>query len=348
MSGALARFAKNAALIAICSVGAGCAPPEPVSLVSPHGEESIQELRGEALGTTGMVKWKGSPGADLKPVVDAALADVDAKMSTWRDDSELSAIRAAEGPVDVSAETVFVVREALVLAEATGGAFDPTVQPLVELWGFHGERRTTAPTDEELKAARDQVGWEKVVVTATTVDSGGTALDLSAIAKGHAVDRVSQALSAVHLADHLVEVGGEVRAMGSGSAGPWRLGVDRPEEGLAPGQQLAAIAGLTNVGMATSGNYRNTYEIDGQRVVHTLDPRTGKPALGKVASATVVAPDCRTADGWATALMVLGPEQGLKLVEARPDIDALLLIVGPDGRFDHVQSSKMGSWLRDD
>ncbi len=311
-------------------------------------EESLNEVRGEALGTTWMVKWRGSVGADVQPAVEAALADVDAKMSTWRDDSELSAIRAGSGPVAVSGETAFVIGEALELAALSGGAFDPTVQPLVELWGFHGKQRTAAPTDEELAAARAQVGWQRVAVAnqgaAWTVDAGGTALDLSAIAKGHAVDRVSQALSAMHLPDHLVEVGGEVRAMGRGPDGPWKLGVDRPEQGLAPGERLAAIAALTNKSMATSGNYRNTYEVDGQRVVHTLDPRTGRPALGEVASATVVADDCRTADGWATALMVLGVEQGLPLVEAQPGVDALLLVVDGEG-FSQRQTGGMRAWL---
>ena len=159
------------------------------------------------------------------------------------------------------------------------------------------------------------------------------------------MDRVSDALSAMHLADHLVEVGGEVRAMGRGAGGPWRLGIDRPEEGLAPGQQLEAVTALTNRGMATSGNYRNTYEVDGVRVVHTLNPRTGRPSIGTVASSTVVAPDCRTADGWATALMVLGPDEGIRLIDARPGVDALLLGGREDGGFEHVKSAQMGAWL---
>lgn len=329
---------------------AGCAAPvDPATPRSPVESEALNELRGEALGTTWMVKWRGSVGADVQPVVEAVLAEVDQRMSTWRDDSELLAVRAGPGPVPVSEETAMVVREALVLAEATGGAFDPTVQPLVELWGFHGKRRTDPPSEAELAEALAQVGWDRVELGRDpsgrpTVDAHGAALDLSAIAKGHAVDRVSNALSAMQLADHLVEVGGEVRASGTGPQGAWKLGIDRPEEGLAPGQELAAVAALTNAAMATSGNYRNTYEIDGQRVVHTLDPRTGRPALGTVASATVVAPDCRTADGWATALMVLGPEQGLPLIEARPDLDALLLVVDGDG-FAVERSSGMGAWL---
>lgn len=339
------------ALLALAACGASVSV-DPATTRSPVAAESLNEVRGEALGTTWMVKWVGQPGAEVKPVVERVLADVDRQMSTWRDDSELAAIRAADGPVVVSEETAFVVREALSLAEATGGAFDPTVQPLMELWGLHGAKREAPPTDDELASVLASVGWARVAVGRDeaglpTVDSGGTALDLSAIAKGHAVDRISEALSGLHLPDHLVEVGGEVRAMGSGPKGPWRLGVDRPEEGLAPGQKLAAVATLTNVGMATSGNYRNTYEVDGVKVVHTLDPRTGRPALGTVASATVLAPDCRSADGWATALMVLGADQGMPLIEARPELEALLL-VSEQGGFKQVRSTGLDPWIPQD
>jgi thiamine biosynthesis lipoprotein len=266
-------------------------------------------------------------------------------MSTWRDDSELSRIRASDGPVEVSEDTALVVREALEIAAATGGAFDPTVQPLVEVWGLHGAKRTSVPSDEELAAAMAHVGWRRVTLARTealvpTVDSGGTALDLSAIAKGHAVDRVSSALSALGIPSHMVEIGGEVRVAGpSPSGGPWRVGVDVPREDSVPGRALADVLEISNAAIATSGNYRNVYAIGDLRVVHTLDPRRGRPVESGVASATVVASDCRTADGWATALMVMG-EAGLPLIEARRDIEALLLVVDGDG-FAPRQTSGM-------
>ena len=309
-------------------------------------EPAPVHIDGQALGTT----WSVTIGAGQVDAVAArlateqALASVDAAMSTWRDDSELMRIRRGPGPVEVSPETGAVVMAALDLAKITNGAFDPTVQPLMELWGLHGEARTTAPTQDEVDAALAQVGWQKVTVQpglgVATVDGGGTALDLSAIAKGHAVDRVSDALKALGARDLLVEVGGDVRGGGQGPNGPWRLGVDWPQEGLEPGEQLAAVVALVDRGMATSGNYRNTYEVDGVRVVHTLDPRTGRPVYGKIASATVVAPDCQTADGWATALMVLGPEAGMAAIEARPELEALLLVPDGDG-FRDVQSKGM-------
>ena len=287
-------------------------------------------LHGETMGTTWSVTWVGEDPGGVRERVEAALDDVDASMSTWRADSDLSRVRNTRGPVPVTGETASVVRSALELAEQTGGAFDPTVQPLVELWGFHGNARDTSPTDEELAAARAAVGYEKVVVTwlpdgRATVDGGGTALDLSAIAKGHAVDRVSGELSELGLASHMVEVGGEVRVQGHGASGPWwRVGVDRPVLGSLPGDQLAGVVELVNGSVATSGNYRNVVVIDGQRLGHTLDARTGLPAESDALSATVLAPDCRTADGWATALMVFGTE-GLPLVEGAPQVEALIL-----------------------
>lgn len=334
------------------ALGAGaCAPDAPAR---PRGETPVEvrQLDGEALGTTWTVKFLGDAAKDgeAERAVREALASVDAAMSTWRDDSELARVRAADGPVVVSESTYAVVGQALELASATGGAFDPTVQALVEVWGFHGSRRQDLPSEEALQAARAQVGWQRVRLGRDaegrpTIDDGGTALDLSAIAKGYAVDRVSHALSRLGLADHLVEVGGEVRAHGAGPTGTgWRLGVDRPDPGAQPGRRLEAVVRLTNAALATSGNYRNAYVVDGERVVHTLDPRVGRPVRSEVASASVVAPDCATADALATALMVLGPEQGLALVEARPDVEALLLVVEGDG-FRAVASSGMDTFL---
>jgi len=312
-------------------------------LLACSSTPQVSEVRGEALGTTWSVKWVGPQRDWVDVAVADALNEVDRGMSTWRQDSEINRIRSNEGPIEVSQGTYEVVVAALEIADKSGGAFDPTVQPLVELWGFHGKRRTTLPSDEELASARALVGYGKVSTLGEQgrwVDGGGTALDLSAIAKGHAVDRVSEAVSELGLSNHLVEVGGEVRAVGVGRNGSgWRLGVDTPEAGLAPGEKLAAVVTLHDRSMATSGNYRNSYTIGSVEIGHTLDPRTGRPAENTVRSATVVAPDCRTADGWATALMVLGAE-GLPLIEAEPEVDALLLVEAAEG-YTQLQSSQM-------
>ena len=205
----------------------------------------------------------------------------------------------------------------------------------MEVWGFRGIRAEHAPAEADVVEARSRVGWHRVEIGRTDgdawIDAGGTALDLSAIAKGHAVDRVSALLSRLGAAHHMVEIGGEVRAHGQGPAGPWRVGIDVPDASATPGRELAAVSHLVNTSMATSGNYRNAYDADGVHIVHTMDPRRGRPHLSEVASATVWAPDCRTADGWATALMVLSLQEGLAVVDARPNLDALWLVAGPDG-----------------
>jgi len=294
-------------------------------------------LQGEALGTTWSVKWIGDFDAEVaRQETEAVLAEVDAAMSTWRDDSELSRARRSDGPLDVSEPTWDVTRRALTLAEETGGAFDPTVQPLMELWGFHGQERTSWPTDEEIVAAQARTGWEKVALGRSngrgTIDVRGTALDLSAIAKGYSVDRVSGALSGLGILAHLVEVGGEVRAQGRGpGGGGWLLGIDAPSGEGAPGSQLVGVVPLMNSAMATSGNYRNRRSIGGRAVGHTMDPRTGRPAEDAPLSVTVLAPSCTLADGWATALMVLGADRGLRAMEARPELQAVFVVQGEGG-----------------
>jgi FAD:protein FMN transferase len=319
----------------------GCRPTPPAAPEPPAPEPVVVDLRGEALGTTWHVRW-AQPGegpdrtAEVQRVTEAVLAEVDLHMSTWRDDSELSRARQADGPVAVSRDTALVVDAALDLARMTGGAFDPTVQPLMELWGFHGERREALPTDAEIAAVRERVGHDRVRLMdgpeGPTLDVQGTALDLSAIAKGHAVDRVHHAVSELGIGRVFVEVGGEVRASGPGVTAPaWRVGVDRPVPGAAPGQDLALVARVVNGAVATSGNYRNRYEVDGQVLVHTMDPRVGRPVTTPVASATVLAPDARTADGLATALMVLAPDEGLALVDALPHVEAALLLLDGEG-----------------
>ncbi len=334
-------------LLALGLVGLGGCQAGPSERAGDVPDVALHVLSGEAFGTTWTVKWRGPqpPATEAEARIVAVLEDVDAAMSTWRDDSELLRVRATEGPVAVSEDTFAVVDAALDLAQATEGAFDPTVEPLMELWGFRGKPRESLPSDQEIAAARARVGWQKVSLSRTAegprIASGGTALDLSAIAKGHAVDRVSFALSELGATDHLVEIGGEVRAQGSGPSGPWRLAVDSPE---APGRRFAATIALRNAALATSGNYRNAYDSAGVRIVHTMDPRTGKPHASEVASVTVVAPDCRTADGWATALMVLDPGAGRAAIDARPSLEALWLVAGDDG-FDEIRSTGMDRWV---
>jgi len=314
----------------------GCAPGE-----SPP---VYHQLQGEAFGTTWHLTWTGASPEEVEPVVASVLDRVDQRMSSWRQDSELSAIRQGPGVVVVSEETAEVVTEALDLADATAGAFDPTVEPLMELWGFRGERPAAPPSDAEVEAARARVGFHRVEVFRhgglPLVDAHGTALDLSSIAKGHGVDAVHHAVSVLGVGNMLFEVGGEVRTSGEGPNGPWTLAVEAPAPGSAPGEARTGVLRVGSMGLATSGNYRSAYDVGGVQVVHTMDPRTGRPREGEVLAATVLAPTCRRADGWATALMVLPLAEGQALVEARPELEALW-VVDRDGVATTVSSSGM-------
>ncbi|MCB1034617.1 MAG: FAD:protein FMN transferase, partial [Acidobacteria bacterium] len=195
-----------------------------------------------------------------------------------------------------------------------GGAFDITVGPLVTAWGF-GPRRLPPepPPEEELAELLPHVGFRLLELTDEGVvkKDPRTQGDLSAIAKGYAVDQVAETLEAEGFDDYMVEVGGEVRTGGHApGGGPWRIGIEGPTP---EGHTLYRVLPLSNLAVATSGDYRNFYEVNGRRYSHTLDPKTGRPVEHAGAAVSVVMEDCASADGWATALLVLGPDAGYDL-----------------------------------
>jgi len=278
------------------------------------------------MGTTYTVKIvrprAGIPENDaLHKAIEAELDTVDRAMSTYRDDSELSRFNASTSTdwFEVSPETAEVVALALRIGRASGGAYDVTVEPLVRLWNFgaHPSAADAVPSDEAIEKAMKLVGQEHLAVRfdppALKKDLPGLRVDLSSIAKGDAVDRVAQLLDAGGCENYMVEVGGEVRARGHNASGrPWQIAIERPGDGP---KQVYRVVPLAGRAMATSGDYRNYFERDGRRYSHLIDPRTGRPITHRLASATVLADDCAEADAWATALLILGPESGMKLAE---------------------------------
>jgi FAD:protein FMN transferase len=257
---------------------------------------------------------------DVADAIAELLESVENQMSTWRPESELSLFNRSQSLdwFEVSAETASVVVEALRIAKLSDGAFDPTVGPLVRLWSFNegsGERRI--PTDDEITNTRSRIGYQKIEVRldppAMKKSQPDVELDLSAIAKGYAVDAVSELLTAHKLPSHLVEIGGEIRGEGLKSDGTaWRAGIQTPD--ALPGTIYEALP-LTSKSLATSGDYWNYFEIDGKRYSHTIDPATGRPIEHGVASVSVIVNTCMEADALATAINVLGPEKGLALAE---------------------------------
>jgi thiamine biosynthesis lipoprotein len=275
--------------------------------------------------------------AALAELIEVELAAINRAMSTYDSRSELSQFNSREDLrwAPASPGLLDVLDSALRISAATQGAFDVTVGPLVDLWGFgpqYGTRRV--PNDAVIERVRESVGYRHVQ---TELSAGAirkrhrrTHLDLSAIAKGYGVDRVAMILDRHGVHDYLVEIGGELRARGTTAEGrPWRVGIERPVEGR---HVLGEIVLLRNRAIATSGTTQNFFEQDGRHYSHIIDPMTGRPVEHPPMAVSVVADTAMQADGWATALLVLGPERGYSLAQARGL--AALLVTASGSTFD--------------
>ena len=298
----------------------------------PPSKAHFYRFRGKTMGTTYNVKFTGAFDRQqqverIKERVESILLDIDLKMSTYRKDSEVSrfnSFRKSGLPFGVSRETALVVQKALDIGRASGGAFDVTVAPLVNLWGFGPEKtkrlhrlQRFPPLQKDIDRILRRVGQQHLSVdlrkNALIKKNPGLAIDLSAIAKGYAVDRLAQYLQSQDILHYLVEVGGELRALGHKEGPgqrPWVVAIESPFPSTSPRKALS----LNNQAMATSGNYRNYYETqDGKSYSHTLNPKTGWPVTHNLASVSVIADECMEADAWATAFMVLGARRALPL-----------------------------------
>ncbi|MGO4703956.1 FAD:protein FMN transferase [Dyella sp. 2RAB6] len=293
--------------------------------------DAMHELHGETMGTTWSARIVAPAGVsvrDWQDGVQRCLDEVDAQMSTYQPDSALSRYNAAPaGTWQAMPDECFaVIAHALRLARDTGGAYDPTVGPLVNLWGFGPEERPEhQPSDEALLAARASVGWWKPQLNEAArqiFQPGGVYIDLSSIAKGHGVDRVGAWLDDAGASAWLVEVGGEMKAHGTKPDGsPWRVGIERPDGSGAYDHVLA----LSGRAIATSGNYRRHYTQDGAVRSHHIDPRTGYPVAHAVASVSILAARAIDADPLGTAMTLLGPDEGLAFAHAR-DLAVLFVL----------------------
>ncbi len=314
--------------------------------------DSTVTLRGKTMGTTYSIKYLPGTGTpDSKAVhslVDAELTKVNQQMSTYIPSSELSRFNNARSTewFEVSAETANVVALALEVSELTGGAFDVTVGPLVNLWGFGAtERRESEPSDEQIQTLLSQVGFRKLHVRtsppALRKDVPELAIDLSAIAKGHGVDRVAKELAEVGISNYFVEIGGEVATRGFRADGKrWQVGIERPTE---LEQSLHSVVGLSGESMATSGDYRNYFVVSGKRFSHTIDAVTGRPVHHQLASASVIADNCALADALATGMMALGPERALELAERQHW--TVMLIIRTDAGFQSISTTAYANFI---
>lgn len=290
----------------------------------------VQSVQGETMGTFWSVRAVLPATLSLATRVNdiqSVLDLVDGQMSTYKPTSALSRFNAAPAGTwhVLPAECFTVVRHALQVARDSQGAYDPTIGPLVNLWGFGPDAsRRAPPSAEAIQAARERTGWSRITldeVTHSVYQPGGIYLDLSSVAKGYSVDLLGRHLDAMDIDAWLVDVGGEMKGKGRKPDGsPWRIGIERP--GAAAGavqhmDQLSQVVCLTGRAIATSGDYRRRFEVDGVTYSHHIDPRTGWPVPHSVASVSVLADEAMHADPLGTLMTVLGPERGMAYAKER-------------------------------
>ena len=338
---------RKPVVVCVLSSLAACARPP-----APSPAWRLFEFSGPTMGTTYSVKVvtgpEGLTGAvDHDRWIRADLERINALMSTWDPSSELTRFNRSTSldPFHLSHETFEVLEWSQKIGALTGGALDVTVAPLLDAWGFGpGGRRNRIPNGDEIARLRQSVGLHLFELDAATLTvrkkRPDVRCELAAIAPGYAADRLATQLLDRGVHDFLIDVGSELRAHGRNDAGvPWQVGIERPDaEGLA----VERIVPLSDLASSTSGDYRNFYEVNGVRLSHILDPRTGRPITNRLASVTVIDSLAVRADGFATALMVLGPNDGLALAE-RLNLAALFLVRNSDGGFVERTTSRFSA-----
>lgn len=284
----------------------------------------------------------------LKAEVDQRLNELNRQMSHYQPDSELSRFnRAAAGvPFKVSSEFAGVVRFSLDLCRRSNGAFDPTLAPVINLWGF-GERTSqrSVPADAELEAAMRTVGWQHLSVTPNdelVKDIPDLTLNLGAVAKGFGSDEIARLLAGRGLTNAYVSIAGEVRVLGHNARKTnWQVGIAAPVEHWRENDPMAAGLSLSDQAVSTSGDYQNFFrDPRGRRFCHIIDPKTGWPVQHNLAAVSVVAPDGMTADALATILFVLGPDAGMGFVDNFENAAALFITRDSDGHYRQIPSSR--------
>lgn len=296
------------------------------------------EFSGSTMGTRYQVKISNLPRQlnqlELEKSVLASLDQVDRLMSTYKPESDVS--RFNHAPIDqivmIDPLTLSVIQSAKKVYDLSNGAFDITVAPVVRLWGFgpdtHDEQ---PPSEQDIERALAKTGFKKIIINTrppSLIKTEAVEIDLSAIAKGFAVDQVARLLDEQKVVNYLIEVGGEIRVRGHNPDGQrWRIGIETPSPVRSGMQKAVAIK---DASVATSGDYRNFFEYKGKRYSHTINPVTGKPVEHNLASITLVMPSCAEADAYATAISVLGPERGYALAE-KLNLSAYFLIREGDG-----------------
>ena len=299
-----------------------------VLIVKQHHDMPYHQDEGMVFGTVYHITYQSDK--PLKEEIEAELKKVDMALSPFNKESTITHVNNND---DVKAGDDKMFREVFELAQtiskATDGAFDITVAPLVNAWGF-GFKNGIEPDAKQVDSLKALIGYEKV-----SLGSDGKVrkadprmmLDCSAIAKGYGVDAVGKYLESQGISNYMVEIGGEVRVRGFNPRGElWHVGINKPNDDPASiSNDIEQVIQITQLAMATSGNYRNYYEKDGKKYAHTIDPHTGYPVQHSILSSTVIAQDCATADAYATAFMVLGMDEAKKVLAKHPELMAFFI-----------------------
>ena len=324
-----------------------------ILLSSCHRREVIRKrVEGQVFGTTYSITYvTDSHNPDKyfpREEVDSLLADLSHTFSIFDTNSIIYRWNAGED-VELNEDFLNVLNLSKQVSAATDGAFDCTVQPLVQLWGFGKDGVRHTVSDDTLAIVREYVGFQLIDLQGDSIlrKDPRVQLNFNAVAKGYAVDRVADWLVEQGYTDCLVEIGGEVAARGNreGTVGvpdnstrPWKVGIQIPTKTADGGREsFQSIELPGGRAVATSGNYRNYFEENGVRYTHILDPRTGKPERTNLLSVTVIAPNCATADAYATAFMVLGYEKSAQIVKAHPELEAWFIIAEGDAKWKVVK-----------
>jgi thiamine biosynthesis lipoprotein len=322
-----------------------------VILLAAAGVEAQQEYltEGRTMGTTyqiTVVSDSSQGVGGLKEKIDARLDEINRVFSTYIKDSEISRFNAwnrAGEKFQVSTDFMKVMRVGRRIYQLSEGAWDGTVNPLVNLWGFGPTRKEIRmPPAADIKALLPEVGFSHIEIKEPNFlvkNLASVTLDLNSIAKGFAVDEVAKLIAAAGFKNYLVEIGGEVYAAGvRRDGGKWRVGINLPRKDAAI-NAVYKVVSISNKAFATSGDYRNFIEINGVRYSHVIDPRTGYPVSNGVVSVSILADDCTLADGLATAVMVMGAEKGVELVNHLQNVECFVAVQKADGNLIDYYSS---------
>lgn len=297
------------------------------------GKVAFQHNEGTIFGTLYHAKYQSDQ--DFKAELEAELQKVDASLSMFNPQSTISLINKGEtGKADEMLSEVLSL--SFTINKATDGAFDPTVAPLVNAWGF-GFKNGQLPDSTQVDSLRALVGLSAIHLKddKLTKDNPLSILDFSAIAKGYGVDRAAQVLRGHGIQNFMMEIGGEVVTEGVNEKGePWRIGINKPDDdSTSTNSDLQDVIALSGKAIATSGNYRNYYISGGRKIAHTINPHTGYPAQQDILSSTVMAPSCAEADAFATAFMVLGLEEAKQVLRRQPQLEAYFIYSDEQGNY---------------